>query len=345
MLKGLMQRLRGSSAPGAPRPAPAPGAEALPPAGRDDSQGNPVAAALLAALARGDWRAAADLLERQRDDWQLRTFLTSLAIEQPGRPAWLDAWVAERPRAADGYLVRGGQAISWAWEARGNGKAEGVDDRGWQLLYERIELAVADLLEAARLDPDDPTPWALLITCSLATGGELVAAKDWFAEAIARDPFHFVAHKQMLTRLTEKWGGSHAEMFDFARQASAAAPPGSRVHELVVTAHFERYLYYRSWEKDADAGYAHLESARDEVAEADARRFPEGMPHDRWYDLPAHNELACFYAATGLRERSRRHFAATGGCYTDHPWQWYGGVPAGYLDTRRWAFGLEAAKG
>jgi hypothetical protein len=335
MLKGLLQKLRGG---GAAPPAPTASIAGLPPARRDDTHGNPLAASLQQSLRGGDWRGAADLLAGVRDDWQLRSFLVGLATDQAGRPTWLDTWVAERPDDAGGWLVRGGQAIKWAWEARGNGKVEGVDDDGRRLMHERIDLAVADLLEATRRGIDDPTPWALLIPCSIALGNGLEEASDWFAEAISRDPFHFAAHKQMLTRLCEKWGGSHAAMFQLARQASAAAPPGSRVHELVVTAHFERYRYYHSWEKDQEAAFAHLESARDEVEEADARRFPAGEPGDRWYDLAAHNELACFYCATGLRERARHHLAATGGVYTGHPWDWYGGVPEGFDKARQWAF-------
>jgi hypothetical protein len=59
---------------------------------------------------------------------------------------------------------------------------------------------------------------------------------------VKRHPYHRIAHEHMLQYLCRKWFGSHEEMFDFARAAAAAAPPGDPLGYLVAVAHVEQWL-------------------------------------------------------------------------------------------------------
>ena len=128
----------------------------------DPARGDQAGRWLLEQIEHGHWQAARDLLDRTPDPDD-RHFYVTLASNQQGRPEWLDAWVAAEPHAGTPLLVRGAHGIHWAWEARGAGRAEDTARDAFKVFWERLELAEADLREAAARNPGDPTPWAFLV--------------------------------------------------------------------------------------------------------------------------------------------------------------------------------------
>lgn len=208
----------------------------------DPALGHSTTQRLREELTRGSWQGTESALEPLRD-WDERAFVVGALSDWPGRPTWLDEWYRARARAsALPALVRGAHSIVWAWEARGSGVGSTVDREAAALFASRLDAAERDLMEVAQRDPEDPTPWALLIATGMGRSqGPAVLAKR-FGQAVQRDPDHRAAHARMLVASTEKWGGSHAAMFAFAREAVARATPGSSLHTLVAWAHIERWL-------------------------------------------------------------------------------------------------------
>jgi hypothetical protein len=234
----------------------------------DDDLGDATARQVRELLAAGRIGEAQTRLAGIRH-WDARLFYIDSASRWPGRPGWLDQWVAAGPNPALALLVRGDHAIYWAWEARGTGWEPAA---GSEALFEqRLTLAETDLQHAAELDPEDPS--ALCLRLRVARGRRLSLSEKFerFQELCRRDPRHRRGHTEMLRALSQKWGGSHQVMFQFARDTAAKAPPGSPLHTVIVEAHVERWLVA---DRDGvDNGYWRRTDVAAEVTNAAAAYF------------------------------------------------------------------------
>jgi hypothetical protein len=297
----------------------------------------------------GDWTAARDLMAGTRADfdrraryvWVLGESVTGVPWAEMGgsrplrkvRPVdptgtWADAWAAAEPGNADAIIVRARSLIMRGWEARGSGWAKSVGRQAFDEFHRLLMMAVPLCHEAAELAPGDPTPWVQLLLLATALGAGRDDFEQCWAQVVARDPFHREAHNFKLMYLCQKWRGSHAEMFAFARTAAAAAPAGSALHVLPVQANAEWGLWelsregirhgravYRAWTKSPEF-HAELDNALNHWFRA------EPLKHAMWYhDLN--------YLAYGLYRGNRYAdakpvFAAIGPYIEQIPWAWAG---------------------
>jgi hypothetical protein len=256
--------------------------------------------------------------------WSDRTWLIAMYSQHLRRDA-LDAWVATEPESQLARLVRGRHAIKWAWDARGGGRGSGVGEDAARLFVERLELAREDLLHAAELDPRDPAPWAFLITVDRGLSEDLEVAREHFGLATVRDPENFTAHEQMVTLLTEKWLGSHDQMFEFARAAAEKAPPGSDLGALVLLAHTERWGFFRLFEND-DKGaeaYAKDPSVRLEIAHAWDRVLAAPELRNRRSTVMLLNHAAAWLHLLEDHARLKPAMQRLGDARADMPWEWF----------------------
>jgi hypothetical protein len=84
----------------------------------------------------------------------------------------------------------------------------------------------------------------------------------------------------MLQFLCGKWHGSDDRMMDFARRASAGAPPGSHIHVLIAEAHLEACgTVWRERGKKAGAAYWADPAVRSELVRANDKCFNSGGFH------------------------------------------------------------------
>ncbi|HUQ01718.1 MAG TPA: hypothetical protein VM261_04445 [Kofleriaceae bacterium] len=276
---------------------------------------------LIGLVERGDFAAAEQFLEHHRDAaWHDRAYFVE-ALAERCKPSVGARWSAAR-KGAVADLVRGRLLIASAWAARGSGRAESVSDAGWQVFTRDLEQARTHLERAAETDAADPTALAFLIKVEIGTDGE--AAERYFQRAIERDPGHHLAHELMLLALCEKWHGSHEEMFELARDAAAAAPAGSSLPMLVVTAHIEHWLYLEHFDGQPAVARAALHADRAEVA----RAFAASIDHrdyrpDRLTPWRL-NEAACWtYLARDHGQLARR-MNRLGDVQTQFPWAYAG---------------------
>lgn len=286
----------------------------------DPAKGDPTGQWLCQELDRGNWEAARGLLARVHDADD-RHFYAALCANRQGRPEWLDAWVAAEPYADTPLLVRGAHSIYWAWEARGSASAEQTQASAFKVFWERLELAEADLKEAAARAPGDPTPLAFLITSCRGLQLGLEELGDRFKEVLARHPGHRAAHSSMLQGLSAKWGGSHRLMFNFARDAAARSVAGTRVAAVVAEAHIEYWLGLDDREQqqryfEAPEILAELHRAADWSV-----RHPAWRPSPGW---PLEHNLFAFCFAMGDDHRAAvHHLEAIGNLLTTEPWQYF----------------------
>ncbi len=292
----------------------------------DAANGDDQAWKLRGDLERGDWSSSHQLLERTRD-WEDRQFYVDVLADWRGRPAWLDEWLQDRRDSAIPWLIRGAHGLVWAWEARGGGMAETVTEDGFNAFFERLRQAQDDLLRASRLDEADPTPWVYLLIAIRGLEEGLEAGLKCFAQLQARYRWSVYGHIQMLQLLTRKWGaGSHEEMFEFARAASAAAPVGSLVHRVTADAHAERWLYLRNWEQNRKGAedYFRKGDVKREILNAAQRSiWAPGFSPPRRAVIDRNMFAFCFIMMCDFKA-ARREFDAIGPIVTLSPWAMLG---------------------
>lgn len=222
-------------------------------------------------LDAGRWEPVHEYLEGVTDPDD-RDFYAAMVVAQPGRPQWLEGWLAARPNSPTTWLVRGMHAVQWAWEARGSGWSDTVAAQGWKDFRERLALAERELQRAAELAPADPTPWVHLMWCAIGSQLGVDVIGQRFEQATRRHALNRNAHTSWLQAQCAKWFGSHDKMFDFARKTVAQLPEGHTLHVLIAIAHVERHamLFREKRGHEAD-GYFLQPDVREEINDA-ARR-------------------------------------------------------------------------
>jgi hypothetical protein len=311
----------GKRAAATPAPAPAVATKAAPPrpVTVDVTCGDSAAAALRAAFVAGRWDDVLAALRPGRD-LDHHTFLASqiglLGSERgEDRPRALDDLVAARRGDAAAHLLRGTYDVSWAWHARGNGRAKTVTAEQFAVFFERLRRAEQDLMLAARLEPGDPAPWTRLLTSGRGLQIEKPELLARFAQVQRREPGLYPAHTTVLQFLCAKWYGSHEEMFEFARGASAGAPDGSPLHALLSIAHWERYVSIEAKTPEREA-YLASAAVRDDLERAGRRALASGDLGRTPYGRQARDAMAYVAGMFRVDPLAVELFAAAGDVIT-----------------------------
>ncbi|MFC4857198.1 DUF4034 domain-containing protein [Actinophytocola glycyrrhizae] len=192
----------------------------------DLSRPVPVIGAAVAAARAGDWRPAADLLNRGYGDWAMRAAAVHALGEAAGDTvAWLDAWRAAGTGDDRHIAVVDAHALLWlAWKLRGNKLPEDTSAEQHDAFYRTLVRSEMAARRATELAPEDPTPWYTLITLARGRGygGDTFAA-IW-RELQARSPLHRAGHEFALMYMADDEPVSYDRLFAFAERAAAASP-------------------------------------------------------------------------------------------------------------------------
>ncbi|GAA3747717.1 hypothetical protein HDA32_001552 [Spinactinospora alkalitolerans] len=291
------------------------------------------------AVSEGYLAAGTALLRETREDPELRAQrVEALGRAAVGRSGGITELLTEDATEADAtdiLLWLGRTLIDEAWQIRGGGWAETVGRDRFKLFRATLANAREPLLAAAELDTADPVPWECMQW--LALGLELERDhKDAIWRNIAeRCPTLMSAHWGRLQVLAEKWGGSHEEMFDFARQVVDAAPAGQPLTAMLPLAHAEYLLRERRPLLESGESRAFVRFSVDhytmeivEELEAAANKWTATMaPHPR--GLEAHHLFGAILADCGLDDAARPHLERVGDRLHVIPWSYLGAGSAG----------------
>ena len=293
----------------------------------DPALRDPLGQKILAEAKAGQAQLLQEKIVTMREgQWDRRMFYVDLAGEFMASRDKVEAL----PDTAVGNLIRGTHAIHWAWEARGSGQAESVQSDQWPVFFQRLELGVNNLLRAAEQDPSDPSPFAILLTAGMGLQVERHVTDEWFMEAIRRDPLHQQAHYRMLFLLCEKWGGSHSEMYDFAKQTVRKSPRGSTLASVLYLAFQEHYLYLVAFERDKEAAQALL--ADKKVQQKSLDIYQKSLALHQQIDNPAnywpHNVAAWWFLTLNNLTIAKQEIAKIGLSFTRFPWGLFDWDPA-----------------
>lgn len=296
----------------------------------DPAQGDPRARALMDALKMQDWRTARDILTTTTDP-DARAFLMEVAAGVAGVQDWIGSWIEAEPQSTLPVLVRGCHGVWWAWEARGAKGAEHTSKDQFREFFRRLRLAENLLDEVVARDPDDVTAHTWLVASARGRQVDGDEAQARFDEVVKRHPAHVVAHEQRLQYLCAKWFGSDEQMFAFAREATAAAPDGSLLPELVVVAHIEKWL---SLPRGEDDEYVSSPQVRTEILAATEKSLlhPAFTPGFGW--IPRANTFAMGLEKAGEFEAAARVFDMIGDQVSEWPWTYCGNPVAAFAAGR-----------
>lgn len=190
-------------------------------------------------LLEGSHQEAASLITIRPDGWLLSSALIS-ADSQVQTETFM-VWLEEDPSDI-AYALTGNAMIRDSWAIRGTRRAEHVASESWEPFHDGLRIAEEVLWEGVRQYPKSPEPWVGLVTIARGLGHGLTEVHKRFSEAHKRAPFRSDICAAMFQGVCEKWGGSHAEMFNFARWVDLNAPADSPARSLVPLAHFERVI-------------------------------------------------------------------------------------------------------
>jgi len=106
---------------------------------------------------------------------------------------------------------------SYAWDARGNGYANTVSDKGWELMEKRLKIAENCAEQAFVVDPYIRATPQRMIAVELGQNKGRKRAELWFNRGVALNPNDYEIHSHYLYYLEPKWHGSEEQMLNFAR--------------------------------------------------------------------------------------------------------------------------------
>lgn len=187
----------------------------------------------------GRWQGLRDLLRATGSDWPVRGHRVRLLAQACAGSSTVETWLAAEPHSADALVLRAATETARVFNlAIATGRGVPVDQR-------RVDTAVLACLRAAEVYPQDPTPWISLISVArlYPSGVRRRELARWWDELHRRDPYSVEGHLQVLHYYSSRWHGTHGLMYDFARDAAGAAPPGCALPVLVQYARVEEYRY------------------------------------------------------------------------------------------------------
>lgn len=264
----------------------------------NDSRARQHAVRLLAKLEQGAWHEVEQALGKASEESR-ELLLRGIADEDNAVPA-ASRWVQAQPRCALAQLLLGVSLVADAWKIRGGAYAEDVDAGAWEPFHRTLQEAEVPLQAAAELDENLADAHAWLIVAEVAGEGDRDRLKTLFRTAIARSPLHWGAHYRYFMVVAEKWGGSHKEMFGYARAVTSRSPKGRALHCLLAAAYCEYALDKGSKARDA------IRSPQC-AAELKAALYA-------WLEAtPATLEARLADVADGVGELAMNHFAVA--CY------------------------------
>lgn len=297
----------------------------------NDQQAELISTQLRQKLDRGDY-AGAELVLTKSTDQNRERIIYGFAASENSVPLSAE-WAAKHPNSAFANVLLGASLIVSGWKIRGGSYAEDVGESAWAPFLSKLESAEEPLRRAIQLDNKIAEPYSWLIHAGLGQGASREEQYLLFSEATSRVPLHWASHYKYFNVVTEKWGGSHNEMFSFVRNRTKEAPVGDMLHCLIPMAYNDLALSAVS-ERGTKAAYATLRQPQfaKEVATALyawlgttpenlARRLVSVSGGFAGYGL---NQFGVALYICGAQNEARAVLESLNGEIESVPWAWIG---------------------
>jgi hypothetical protein len=196
---------------------------------------------------------------------------------------------------------------------RGLDQAENVTDDQWEMYIPTLAHAQELLAEAVRREPQLGLAAAWRVTAFVDATEE---QKDEAEIALRRASGIPVSGlSRLITMRSEKWGGSHGEMWRVVEDYADAALPASLA--LIAKAHFEQWLWFSMFDEAPDGAekadaYLQRGDVRNELLEASSRVLAADSSRDPRAILFANNAFAATLSAGGPAKDAKPHLQRMG---------------------------------
>lgn len=202
----------------------------------------------------GRYLSAGEVLREAREDFEVRAHRSLVLASVAADSDLAERWLAEEP----------GPDAALLWARVAMLRALRMADAGDRRQGALTRIAQTACERAAKLLPQDPTPWVAQLALSRldrprdpAPQGLLTApAGPWylFAHILRLTPWHREAHHRFLSFFFTRYGGSSSASWDVAAFLSQRAPASSPLRLLPLVALVEDYnpsalLADRTWEQ------------------------------------------------------------------------------------------------
>lgn len=236
--------------------------------------------------------------------------------------SFADRWPETVPDDAEPLLVRAVVRRIAAWEARGSGFVDELEDPDWATYERLLGEAQADAARAAELAPESPLPWAVLAGIRLSF--DLASVGESFEGCIAIDPLNYDVHQTMLYAKGATWYGSNDEMLAFARGVTRDARAGSPLHALLPHALSIRWT--RECDADEEAALRRLMdgAVTGEVVEAYSGMGDGALAASELERARALNWFAWYFYMADQDALAAEAFTRTGRDVLREPWELLG---------------------
>jgi hypothetical protein len=184
------------------------------------------------------------------------------------------------------YII-GSIYVAKAWEARGNGWANTVDEAGWKAMRERLTVAEKYLNNSFKTDPTDWRIPVKMISVLMAGNEPRSEMEKWFDRAMTIDPNCYDAAWAKVYYLQPRWHGDNNDALEFARQCVQSKEWGGHVPLVLPRLHASLQAYYKI---EQSAYYSNPQVWKD-IDSAYKRFFelnPGGVGHRHNYALDAY---------------------------------------------------------
>ncbi|UQX02694.1 hypothetical protein [Streptomyces sp. RerS4] len=257
----------------------------------------------------GEWREPAAYVRAAGSDWDARWSRLELLVAIAGNDdRWLADWRTAEPADGDAATVHASLLLHQAWAVRGSAYARDVPEENMRRFRAGLPASMAAAQRAAELAPEDPGPWAVMITVARALSYSHSEFADLWRNLVRRAPHHTGAHWQALQFWCAKWHGSDQLMIEFAERAVASAPPGSLLPGV--------YLHALDELRTKGA----LRSARHRAVLADVAARLDAVAPDREGLARLRHLLAHRLGEAGLYEAALDRFRQIGPYCGAEPW-------------------------
>ncbi|HEU0238410.1 MAG TPA: hypothetical protein VFR11_03930 [Micromonosporaceae bacterium] len=297
---------------------------------RTDIDGpDPTGDAAVAAVRRGDWRSASEILAGSGADWERRTRLVGrLGAVAKRDDAWLTEWLASEPDDPAAHTVTANALAAIAWAIRTSAPGQNVSDEQWRGFFRVMRQAPEHCRRAAALAPSDPTPWIELLIIARGLQYEQDQFRTVWQEVRSRAPDHLGAHLFARIYWQPEWFGSTELHEAFIADATHGRPMGSlftlvrlcSVHDGEPRSEAERPAYYRE---------VALNLVIDEAAADLAAASP-----DHPYAATQRHMLAYLLTNAGRHTEAYAQFKAIGAYCGSSPWWSYADPLDSFVSTR-----------
>ena len=132
----------------------------------------------------------------------------------------LESWADAYPKSPAPRIALGKTYNTWAWKARGGGRANTVTDEGWRLMKERLGKAREYLEAAEKLPKKDPEVYNALLYVARGQGWDKEAMNAVFQKGIELEPNYQQLYEAKACFLLPRWYGKSGEWEAFSEEAA-----------------------------------------------------------------------------------------------------------------------------